>query len=232
MSIINVRGKEPYYSQRNNKFTENGIEYASRSCNVTSMIMALDYCGYAFPSDLLFAQPEDALLHFILDSTEVDIAYAKLFPEEHSKYIASGRNPKTTYPPEELHVLLSLGTNLWMGKEANEITKFRFDLSIDEVVFELAQGRPVVQSGVFGKLHHVTTVVGVDTEQDLTLISDHTEIDLSQITSFILEDPYGNYHTSYQDQNGKDIVMPYSDYVSIFNIITSKIKWGHLFVHS
>jgi hypothetical protein len=230
MTDINVRDKDPYYSQRNNQYTLNGISYSSRACQVTSMVSALDYAGYTFPKDEKWEQPEDSLLNFILTSPEIDTAYQQLFPEEYKKYIESGRNPKTTYPPEELHSLLSLGTNLWMGKKAGEITKFRFDLNIKEILFELLNKRAVVQSGVFVNLHHVVAVVGFTTNQDLEGIVDYNEIDLEKVVHFYVEDPYGNYHTDYKDLDGKDIVMSVEDYKNIFNVQDSETKWGHLFI--
>lgn len=230
MTTINVRNKDPYYSQRNNLFTKDGIEYASRSCQVTAMVSALDYCGYTFPEDKEWNQPEDSLLNFIINSPDVDRAYQKIFPDEYKKYIASGKNPKISYPPEELHSLLSLGTNLWMGKISGEITHFRYDCSLKELVLELVKGKPCVTSGLFlGRLRHVVCLVGVNTLQELVPDMGLSDVDLSKIDSFIIEDPYGDYHTEYKDYNGKDVIVPISEYREIFHTVNKDSQWAHLF---
>jgi hypothetical protein len=57
--IVNVSEGKTSYSQRNN------LVKPFESCNVTSMVMALSYLGYAFPKGK-YEQPEDNLRRFIL----------------------------------------------------------------------------------------------------------------------------------------------------------------------
>jgi uncharacterized protein YvpB len=82
---INVSAGKVSYSQRNN------IVKPFESCNVTSMVMALDYLGYQFPKGE-YEQPEDNLRDFI------------------ESY---GKNP-------EIHAELSEYTNKWMGCEVTK----------------------------------------------------------------------------------------------------------------
>jgi hypothetical protein len=88
--IINVSTGKQSYSQRNN------VVKPLESCNVTSMVMALDYLGYHFPKGEC-EQPEDNLRKFI---------------EGH------GKNP-------EVHAELSEYTNRWMGREVTEFSTTR-----------------------------------------------------------------------------------------------------------
>jgi hypothetical protein len=81
--IINVSLGKQSYSQRNN------IVKPLESCNVTSMVMALDYLGYQFPPGE-HNQPEDNLRAYI---------------EKR------GKNP-------EVHADLSEYTNRWIGRKA------------------------------------------------------------------------------------------------------------------
>ena len=225
MIEINVRGTDPYYSQRNNKVRP------LASCNVTSMVAALDYAGYIHPVSSKYDQPEDNLMDFMLTNPEVDAEYQKLFPDEYKKYIASGKNPKTSYPPSELHALLSLGTNLWMGRKRGEITKFRWDLTLRDIVYEFIQKRPVVTSGVFAKLHHVICLTGVQTSQVGIMRVDKAQgIEVDKIIGIIIEDPYGDFHTNYTTQRGKDIIMTLSEFNSFINVQGQPLKWGHTFV--
>jgi hypothetical protein len=80
--IVNVSREKENYSQRNNAIKP------FESCNVTSMVMALDYMGYQFPKGA-HEQPEDNLHAFIE---------------------ANGKNP-------EIHAELSEYTNRWMGRK-------------------------------------------------------------------------------------------------------------------
>lgn len=225
MFEINVRGKDPYYSQRNNQLRP------FISCNVTSMIAALDYAGYTFPTDAKYQQPEDSLLNFLLTNPEVDAEYARIYPVEYKKYQVTGKDPKKSTPPNELHTILSSGTNLWMGKKRGEITRLRWDLSLREMLFEFINHRPIVVSGVFGKLHHIVCAVGFDTTQtNIFKIEKPEEIDVDKVVSVIIEDPYGDYRTAYTDKNGKDVRMPASDFSLFINVQGQPQKWGHLFV--
>jgi hypothetical protein len=225
MIEINARKNKPYYSQRNNTLRP------FISCNVTSMVAALDYSGYTFPTDPQYNQPEDSLLNFLLNSPEIDKEYAKVYPTEYQKYIKSGKNPKVSYPPNELHTLLSNGTNLWIGKKRGEITKLRWDLTFQEVLFEFLQGRPVVISGAFGNLRHIVCAVGFDTEQEnIKEVLKLQDIDVLKVKSIIIEDPYGDYKTSYLNPQGKDIRMPVSDFHTKINVQNQPQKWGHLFI--
>lgn len=225
MMEINVRGSDPYYSQRNNKIRP------LSSCNVTSMIAALDYAGYTHPVNPTFEQPEDSLMDFLLTSPEINMEYQKLFPDEYRKYIASGKNPKTSYPPSELHALLSLGTNLWMGKGKGEITRFRWDLTLRDIIYEFINHRPVVTSGVFSGLHHVICLAGVQTSQTNIAKSEKpSDIEIDKVIGIVIEDPYGDFHTNYKVQSGKDVVMTVAEFNTLVNVQGQPQKWGHTFI--
>jgi hypothetical protein len=88
--IINVSKGKSNYSQRNN------LIKPLESCNVTSMVMALDYLGYQFPKGE-HEQPEDNLREFI------------------ESY---GKNP-------EVHAELSEYTNKWMGRKVTDFNTNR-----------------------------------------------------------------------------------------------------------
>jgi hypothetical protein len=88
--IINVSAGKESYSQRNNQ------NKPLESCNVTSMVMALDYMGCTFPKGE-YEQPEDNL---------------RLFIESH------GKNPENHYD-------LSEYTNRWMDRDVTGFSTTR-----------------------------------------------------------------------------------------------------------
>jgi hypothetical protein len=85
--IINVSEGKSNYSQRNN------LIKPFESCNVTSMVMALEYMGHTLPKGE-YEQPEDNLREFIE---------------------SQGKNP-------EVHADLSEYTNRWMGRKITEFS--------------------------------------------------------------------------------------------------------------
>jgi hypothetical protein len=225
MITLDVANGKPWFSQRNNQL------FYWDACNVTSMVAALTYSGIKLPSDPKYDQPEDSLLSFLRSDSRVDLEYQKLFPDMYNIYIANNRDPHKCTPPNELHPLLSYGTNLWLGGDREQYTKFRWDLTQQEVIYEIVKGHAVVQSGLWANLNHITCMTGLDTNQDdIINITDINQIDLSKITNMIMEDPWGDYHDNYKTQRGRDIVVSQSDYLSLVKPFNSNTKWGHLII--
>ena len=192
------------FSQRNNQVRP-GV-----SCNVTSMIMMLDYAHIRFPSGT-FKQPEDNLLTFLLSDKRVEEYYKEVAPTDYTKYIQTGRDPELSFPPNEVHTVLSFGTNLWIGKQ---ITKFYGELPVQELMYRTTIGQSCVISGEFAGLHHVVVLVGFNTTQDPATIQKIEDVDLTQIQSVILDDPYGDYRSGYKIQIGNGVEMPWVAFIS------------------
>jgi len=224
MVEINISTGFPYFTQRNNKIRP------FITCNTTSMIAALFYRKVTFPTSTIYKQPEDDLTNFLLTDSRVDAFYRKESPIEYSKYIIANKNPKIAYPPNQVHSVLSYGTNLWLGKSQNEITIFKQTASIQEVLYEVIKGKPVVQGGLWNNLHHITCIVGFSTSQDdIKDIKDSKDIDLSLVDSIIMDDSFGDFHAGYKIQNGNDIRITTDEYHKLVIIQNSNIKMGHFF---
>lgn len=226
MSIeLNVSLKHDYYSQRNNKI-DPGI-----SCQVTAMVAALDDCHISFPKDMQYGQQEDSLRNFIGTSDIIDAEYAKLFPDLYQKWINSGKNAYKSTHPAEIHPLLSYGTNLWLNGTRDQFTHFRWDLTLYDIIWELINNKPVVQSGFFlGRLHHIINTVGFSTNQNSIMkITDKFQIDLGMINYWIIDDSYGDFHSNYTIIRGDNIKMTPQEYMSIIKPCNETRKWGHLF---
>jgi hypothetical protein len=222
MITVNVANGKPWFTQRNNKL------FYWDACNVTSMVAALTYSGHTLPVDPTYDQPEDALLYFLRSDSRVADEYVKLFPDLYKVYMDNNKDPKKCTPPNELHPLLSYGTNLWLGGSREQYTKFRWDVTQRDIIFEILGGRAVVQSGFWAKLNHITCFTGFDTNQDDILsVSAPADIDITQISAMIMEDPWGDYRDGYVTQRGRDIVVPQADYLALTKPLGAVAKWAH-----
>ena len=200
---------KPYYTQRNNKLKPNG------SCNVTSMIAALSAAGWDVDklATKEYPQPEDALMHFILADKRVDSYWRKI-------------DVTGNYPPNEWHPVLAYGTNLYLrecgliefGESAVQWGERR---TFAEIQKTLEAGGAAVLSGVFtaeGKktIGHVVACVGYKAD------------DKGNITHFILDDSWGDYHTEYAEHNGNDIEMSVEDFRAMIRSCNQDCKMAHI----
>ena len=52
---------------------------------------------------------------------------------------------------------------------------------------------------------------------------------LDHITHFIIDDPYGNYHTSYESHKGNNVIMRKTEFLLYMNPGGNHaMKWAHL----
>ena len=208
MEINNSAGK-PYYTQRNNQLKPGG------ACNVTAMIAALLAAGYAVEqlATEKFRQPEDALMDFIVHDERTLALWKVLDPSGHNA-------------PNEWHPVLALGTNLFLrekglvGKcvDAVEWGEWRSKSQIAETIKD---GGAAVLSGLFpagGRktIGHVVACVGFKDDDE------------GNITHFIIDDSWGDYHTEYADHNGNNVEMSLEDFNSKIRHCGADNKMAHL----
>lgn len=221
---MNVRvdlGKD-YHTQRNNK-TRPGI-----TCASTSMAMALIYSGYEkeledFSKD---SQQEDFITNFIHTDPRV-IEFWKNNPQrwisdgwiQYQDFLNKKRSEKETMFGNEIHEVLQFAINtLFPG-----VDRLSYAMPIKEILFNLLKGGAVVTSGKWphkdlGSIAHVVCLTGFVTEQEnMLLVNSPEEIDVSKITGFNIDDPYGDYHTKYKSDKGDNVVMSRSDFFAILN---------------
>ena len=208
MKNNNSLGK-PYYSQRNNVLKPEG------ACNVTAMVSALSAAGWPVEkfSDEKYTQPEDALMHFILADPIIDREWHRI-------------DPPSRYAPNEWHLLLAMGTNMLLRKckllapyEATVI--FNDNRRLADFTTALDSGGAAVVSGLFATqngrvLGHVVSVVGYKKDAG------------GKLSSFIIDDPWGDYRTKYANTNGDDIEMPIADFMQIMKPRNADHKFGHI----
>jgi hypothetical protein len=138
-----------------------------------------------------------------------------------------------TGAPREDHKVLAWAINQVAGKTVNA---FRTDLALDAIFFEVARGRPVIISGIFGQylgkdgsMHdraHVVCLTGMETDQDD--VGNAQAIDLAQISAALVADPYGDFHTDYQVQQGAECRFSIAELMHILNVRDQAAKWAHV----
>lgn len=204
---VDVSDGKANYSQRNNQYVHKNKKgmidvQGSTMCNVTSICMALDYNGWQFPKGP-FAQPEDNLCKFLMESKEVDAYYKKVAPASWKEYNEckttvnkAGKTIVDYYTPNEYHPVLAYATNLWLGCTADI---YADNVDIFDIINELLEGRACVISGNFNGLGHIVTLVGCEWNVDA---AGKSVYDLLKFicekkvlpTKFIIDDPYGKWN--------------------------------------
>jgi hypothetical protein len=137
--------------------------------------------------------------------------------------------------PREDHMVLAWAINQVAGKTVNS---FRWKLTLSAIFLEVARGRPVIVSGIFGQyrgkegdMHdraHVVCLTGMETEQDD--VDTASSVDLGQITAALVADPYGDFHTDYIDTRGAECRFTVAELTHILHDQDQPQKWGHVYV--
>jgi hypothetical protein len=203
--VFNYSKDNDYHTQLNNR------RLPLSTCNTTSMIMALKQAGVAlpFPKDI---QPEDYLTDF-LRSPE---AYRKM--KEITPWFFDRETGKAILPPNEVHQMLEWGVNTLLKRQ---LDRFSTEVPVETIISHLIKGGGVVLSGEFRlknrNLHHIVSLAGFVTDEN------------EDITHFIIDDPYGNFRTDYQDQHGNNITITRDEFTAIFKPTGNEtVKWAHL----
>jgi len=209
---INVSAHTEYHTQRNN------VLVPLTSCNTTSAVMWLLDCGVPFdcPPGM---QPED----YLTSVTERSETYAKM--RELAPWAFRGE--RAAYPPREVHVMLAWAVNEMVGRE---VMRFREDATYQELAAELARGKAALLSTVLTQRGHVVCLVGVRTRQERGGLGEAGTVRLDQIEGWVVDDPFGDYWTCYNDQHGNDVFFPFDDFTRLTKELYRNHKWAHLFV--
>ena len=201
MRIVNNSAGKPWHTQRKNALSPGS------ACNVTSMVSGMVAAGGPLPKGT-FKQDEDNLLDFIRSNPQVQRRWDEI-------------DPKHRTPPNQIHELLCLGTNLWIEPQDGPPVILRWDLRLADVVKAIDAGGAVVMSGRFqdyrsGEIGRIVPVVG------------YQENDAGEITHVILDDPWGDYGSLYKVQRGDDVFMPAAHWMSILREQNKPVKFGHV----
>lgn len=157
-------------------------------------------------------QPEDYLTDFLLSPE----AYRKM--KEMTPWFFDRETGKAIVAPNEVHQMLEWGVNTLLKKQ---VDKFSTDIPIKTIIAHLINGGGVVLSEEFRlrnrSLHHIVSLAGFVTDEN------------EDITHFIIDDPFGNFRTDYQDQHGNNIKITRDEFIVIFKPTGDEsLKWVHI----
>ena len=172
------------------------------SCNTTSLVMALKQARWPIPERGM--QPEDDLSKFLQT------------PEAHAKLKDLAPWFVGTFPPQEVHATLEWGTNEWMKGTAD---RFTLGATSKDLVMALSTGGGAVLSGRFPRegapdMGHIVSLAGFVRKN-------------GEITHWVIDDPYGDWHSNYQNHHGNDIAYTHDEFDTIFRRDTG-FYWAHL----
>lgn len=137
--------------------------------------------------------------------------------------------------PRELHSVLCWAINEAAGRE---IDRFDTDVTMPEILFEIARNRPVIVAGTFGTYVdkkgktqprlHVTCLTGlVSAQEDIEQVESPSDIALNLIASVLDVDSWGDLHTNYRNHIGYECHYSLSELGRILHAENEELKWAH-----
>lgn len=216
-----------YHSQRNNRIIPFG------ACGVTSDIMAMRQAGW--PVEEMSpdgVQPEDYLMDFIRNGPHTRAAVDRFAPWG------------ADLPWNQIHVIMVWAMNRLFGGEEwstdGPVARFSTGVEPLEMLRLIAKKHGVVISGSFDlgdgrELGHIVSLAGVGLRTwnytatlEIILEGRDEEWMLENLEYFIIDDPYGNYHTMYDDPRGNDVKMPAIEFYRTFKPVNISEKWAQV----
>lgn len=254
MKVYNVSTGHPNYSQRNNEIDSNNV------CGPTNFIQGLEYSGWELDNSKLpqFSQPEDKLTYFMRTNKDVLAYYKSHYANMYNNWMAEAKANakaqkkeywqvacKNSYPPNEVHDVMSYGVNLFVGYSAKDlatmkrrpVTRFYGEFDEYEVVWQIInKGVPVVSSVDPFKNGggHYITIVGLEFEDDFVEPTSYTDvtnkkIDLSKLKNYIIDNTYGKFdftNKKYIAVSGNDERIERSRFKSIIKSVAHYFTKG------
>lgn len=238
-SINNSRGYS-YYTQRNNNVAANqacNVTAMTMGLLYNKCIYKKDECWYNYKGEDIYAlnkdslpvipftQFEDNLIHFIRNDSRVLDYYNRSYPnlyydwvKERDEVEKKGEDLNLhafkAYPPNELHLVLSYGTNLFINCN---VTSYE-TRGIDTIIKLLKSGASLVVSGQFQGLNHVVCVVGIQYEKDT-----------GKVHKFLIDDPWYKTLDYKSKKTGDDSLITYDDFLKYVKPLNNKEKACHIF---
>jgi Peptidase_C39 like family len=202
--VVNYSKDSEYHSQRNNRLIPHS------SCNATSMIMALKQAGVRLPFPEKY-QPEDYLSLF-LQSDQVKEKMKELAP-----WALDPKTGKQLYPPQEVHVVMEWAVNTLLNKQ---VVIFSTKTPFQKIINHIDNRKGVVLSGRFPlnntTIDHMISLAGYMKHQ-------------GSISYILIDDPYGDYKTSYRSHRGNNIPLPIEEAQTILKPVGLKDRnWAYL----
>lgn len=232
--VYNISSGMENWSQRKSQYVYKNKDFVSNAysfCNVHMITMALDYLGYLDKYKTKFNNiyPQltrfpDKLVKFLFEDKRVLEFYKNIDPSDYNDFI-SGK--KDAMGPNEIHQILSYGTNLFLG--IGNVTQFSTNTSWLDIINDLVyDSLPVGISGKFSGLNHIVLLVGVAYSE----LREGYKPSLNQIPDYlIVDDPFGKTYEYSKGLSGNDIWIPFSKCITDFKSLSNKqFKFAHRFI--
>ena len=232
--VYNISSGMENWSQRKSQYVYKNKDFVSNAysfCNVHMITMALDYLGYLdkYNSKFTNIYPNltrfpDKLAKFLFEDKRVLDFYKFIDPTDYNDFISGKKN---AFGPNEIHQVLSYGTNLFLG--LGNVTQFSTNTSwldiINDIVYD---SLPVGISGKFSGLNHIVLLVGVAYSE----LGEGHKPSLTQIPDYlIIDDPFGKTYEYSKGLSGNDIWIPFSNCITDFKSLDNKqYKFAHRFI--
>ena len=237
LNEINISKNFENYSQRNNELLSHV------SCGPTNMIQALEYAGWEWNNKQFpeLKQPEDKLLKFTRTNENVLKYYEKKYKNMYRNWIEEAKSLqkegqelwevdcKKSYPPNEIHDVMSFATNAFLGYTEENINNKHYatylsnTFHIATVLMQLEVGLPVVTSVRFGGFGHYITIVGCQWK------GRHLTPDT--VVNFIIDNTYGRFNfktEQYENVSGNDNLISKEELLSRARPVMHLFKSGAL----
>lgn len=232
--VYNISSGMENWSQRKSQYVYKNKDFISNAysfCNVHMMTMALDYLGYLNKysskfNDIYPILPRfpDKLAKFLFEDKRVLDFYKSIDPIDYKNFRNGVKNASG---PNEIHQVLSFGTNLFLG--LGNVTQFSTNVSWFDIVNDIVyDSLPVGISGKFSGLNHIVLVVGVAYSE----LGEGNKPSLTQQPDYlIVDDPFGKTYEYSKGLSGNDVWIPFDKCIKDFkNLNNVKYKFAHRFV--
>lgn len=236
MKEYNVSAGHDNFSQRNNDIDRVNV------CGPTNFAQCLGYAGWEPDMGIVpqFKQLDDKITYFTRTNKDVLKYYETHYNGMYNNWMREAKaNAKAqgkkywevacinSYPPNEVHDVMSYAVNLFMGYTAEQLAKMerrpvtRFYNEFDEyeLVWQICKkGLPVISSvDPFKKKEgHYISIVGFIADDSFVEPDSYNEvrdktIDLSKIKNYIIDNTYGTFdfvNKKYVAVSGNDENIP------------------------
>jgi hypothetical protein len=232
--VYNVSKGFSNYSQLKSPYSYTYKDFKTNAyslCNVHMIAMGLIYTGTytKYANEIDSKYPElprlpDKLAKYIIESPEMRDYYKKRFPSLYNDF-ADGK--KDAYGPNEIHNVLSYGTNKFL--DVGTVTYFSTNTSWKEILAELLyKQNPVGISGKFSGLNHIVLLVGCAYSN----LENGSMPGENQVPSYlIVDDPFGKTYEYDKGLSGNDVWIPFSKCVDDFKSLDNpNFKYTHRFI--
>ena len=188
------------YNQRKGIISPSYTCFPNNICQAWEILNNSENCwknvsGY----HLVFNRIPDKLTYFMRFEPMMQNIYKFYFPNEFKIWHNDSTRDQwlysnNSYPPNELFKLMCLGFNMFINMNNGDDFKPKCttkSLTIDEIIAEIQNGKPVVASFKLGELSHIMTIKGYENDKlivydtyDCSFLKDYDTLNYGKVIKF------------------------------------------------